>query len=255
MDIWIGRDGERHGPYKETEVRQWLRNGQASGDDLGWYEGLADWQPLATLFPEELKRTPDASYPPPPPVSAQPLPQASAVALEDYAGFWQRFGAWLIDYLILLVPSSVIAISMGAAEAFRHLMEQVQNGSAGAVAAAEYAAAIRPATLIMLAIGFVYYVLFEASSWQATPGKMALSLRVTDIDGNRLSMGRSAARNAVRLLNIVTSLIPFLCYLVVAFTPRKQGLHDMLAKALVLNGRAQAARPERGAGPSGNFSA
>ena len=51
MEIWIGRDGERHGPYKEDEVRQWLRSGQLSPNDLGWYEGLADWQPLSVLFP------------------------------------------------------------------------------------------------------------------------------------------------------------------------------------------------------------
>ena len=51
MEIWIGRDGERHGPYKEDDVRQWLRSGQVSPKDLAWYEGLADWQPLSVLFP------------------------------------------------------------------------------------------------------------------------------------------------------------------------------------------------------------
>ena len=50
MEIWIGRDGERHGPYKEDDVRQWLRSGQVSSQDLAWYEGLADWQPLSVLL-------------------------------------------------------------------------------------------------------------------------------------------------------------------------------------------------------------
>jgi hypothetical protein len=53
MEVWIGRDGERHGPYQgRPDKRQWLRSGQVSRDDLAWYEGLADWQPLSVLFPQ-----------------------------------------------------------------------------------------------------------------------------------------------------------------------------------------------------------
>jgi uncharacterized RDD family membrane protein YckC len=146
---------------------------------------------------------------------------------------------------------------MGAGHAFEQLMSRIQSGTPSPAAMAEYVVAIRPASLIMLAIGFVYYVLFEASKWQATPGKMALSLRVTDIDGRRLSIGRSAARNAIRLVNAVTGLIPFACYIVAAFSHRKQGLHDMLAKALVLNGRAiETGSSNKGSSRStGNFSA
>ena len=106
-----------------------------------------------------------------------------------------------------------------------------------------------------MVIGFLYYTLFEASKWQATPGKLALRLRVTDANGQRLSIGRSAARNAVRLLNVLSGLIPFICYLPVAWTQRKQGLHDMVSSALVLNGRASeqhaTVTPARRETPSG----
>ncbi|HXS03364.1 MAG TPA: DUF4339 domain-containing protein, partial [Rhodanobacter sp.] len=54
MEIWIGRDGERHGPYKEDDVREWLRSGKVSPADLAWYEGLADWQPLSVLFRDDV---------------------------------------------------------------------------------------------------------------------------------------------------------------------------------------------------------
>ena len=77
MEIWIGRNGERNGPYKEADVRQWLRNGQASGDDLGWYEGLADWQPLSSLFPEELAAAPHGSPRRRRRSRPQPLPQTT----------------------------------------------------------------------------------------------------------------------------------------------------------------------------------
>ena len=116
MEVWIGRDGERHGPYKEADVRQWLRSGQVSREDLAWYDGLADWQPLSVLFPDEVRAPApapaEASETPAftaPPVAA-PLPRTTSAALEDYAGFWKRFGAWVIDYLILMVPITIIAV-------------------------------------------------------------------------------------------------------------------------------------------------
>ncbi len=257
MEIWIGRNGERHGPYKEADVRQWLRSGQVAGDDLGWYDGLADWQPLASLFPDELNQTTSAA---PPPFSAAPLPeQATTAALEDYAGFWKRFGAWIIDYIVLMLPSGIILAQTSLADSMSKLFAASMSGGSTQEAMADYVQAVhaaRPAMLLVVLIGFIYYTLMESSSLQATLGKLAVGIRVTDMDGQRLSIGRSAGRNAVRLLNMVTGIIPFIAYLAVAWTQRKQGLHDLLAKALVLDGRAATTRttqPARGGG--GNFSA
>lgn len=260
MEVWIGRDGERHGPYKEADVRQWLRSGQVSREDLAWYDGLADWQPLSVLFPDEVRapapeQTSEAPAFTAPPV-ATPLPRTTSAALEDYAGFWKRFGAWVIDYLILMVPITIIALSMGATDAFEHLMAQMHSGTATAVAVAEYSKAIRPVSIIAMIIGFVYYVAFECSKLQATPGKLAVGLRVTDLNGQRLGVGRSVARNVIRLVNVITALLPFICYIVVAWTERKQGLHDMMARTLVLNGRASEFKPDATpADKSNSFSA
>jgi uncharacterized RDD family membrane protein YckC len=231
MGVWIGRNGERHGPYPEADVRQWLRDGQVSPDDLGWREGLADWQPLSTLFPDERPANGGTAAVP-------PLPSQPAELVMDYAGFWQRFGAWVIDLLILMVPSMIVFHLLGGTAAYMKLLEQMQAGADMTHAVGEYTTAARPGSIAAVLVGFVYYVLFECSKWQATPGKLALRLRVTDLDGRRLTPGRAAARNAVRLVGIVTGLIPFVCYLAVAWTARKQGLHDLLASTLVLNGRA-----------------
>ncbi|MBQ4856039.1 RDD family protein [Rhodanobacter sp. B2A1Ga4] len=245
MEIWIGRDGERHGPYKEDDVRAWLRSGQLSAADLAWHEGLADWQPLSVLFPDETRSVPAAP-------STTPLPSTNAATLEDCAGFWKRFAAWVIDYLILLVPVFMIALSMGATTAFEHFMTQIQGGATPTLAMEEYARAVRPATMWALLVGYLYYAFFECSAWQATPGKLALGLRVTDLEGRRISLGRSLARNAVRLTNVLTALIPLVCYLAVAWTTRKQGFHDLLAKTLVLNGRASEFKPSQAASGNGN---
>ena len=248
MEVWIGRDGERHGPYTEADIRQWLASGEVSPADLGWYEGLADWQPLSVLFPPAQPEPAEAPHVP-------PLPATNGRALEDVASFWKRVGAWVLDYLILLLPTAIIAWSMGAPAAFEHFVSQVESGIAPIVAAADYSRAVRPAAMWSLLMGFIYYAFFESSRWQATPGKVALGLRVTDMDGQRLGFPRSALRNAVRLANAITALIPLICYLTVAWTVRHQGLHDLLAKTLVLNGRASDTGNLSSPGNSNTFSA
>ncbi|GAB2571963.1 RDD family protein [Dyella jejuensis] len=243
MEVWIGRQGERHGPYQEEQVREWLRSGQLSRDDLGWYEGLADWQPLSVLFPQD-KPAPANPYAPP------PLQQQAASVSFGYAGFWQRFSAWFIDLIILMIPSMIVMYLLGGMQAYDHLREQLQGGADMSAAFRDYAAATETSSLVSLVITFFYYTFFEASKWQATPGKLALRLRVTDVNGQRITLGRSAARNLVRLSALIFGLIPIICYLAVAWTQRKQGLHDLWASTFVLHGTAQEQPPQRP--PSGS---
>lgn len=68
--IWIGRDGQQYGPYDEASVRQWLREGKLTPDTLAWRDGMGEWAPLASLFPEHAESAPPpfATVPPPPPV-------------------------------------------------------------------------------------------------------------------------------------------------------------------------------------------
>jgi hypothetical protein len=135
---------------------------------------------------------------------------------------------------------------LGGMEAYKHFLEQVQVNSGDMSAAIrEYAKATESSSVASLVITFLYYAFFESSKWQATPGKLALRLRVTDINGQRLTLARAAARNIVRLAGLIFGLIPVICYLAVAWTQRKQGLHDLMASTLVLNGTAQEQPPQR----------
>ena len=258
MQVWIGRNGERFGPYTDDEIRQWLRDGTCRPDELGWYDGMVDWRPLGELFPEERPVAAADGVPPIPP-SPPPFLGVTDVAAPEYAGFWLRFGAWVIDYLILIVPFTVISVSMGLGAVMTTVMEQMKTDQVGALEA--YATAILPITYVLMVIGFVYYTLFEASKWQATPGKMAVGIRVTDTDGQRISIARSAGRNAVRLTNVLRFPVPLplICYVVAAFTERKQGVHDLLARTYVLTGRAdQVSAPTiapRSSGENGRFDA
>ena len=242
MEVWIGRDGERHGPYKEGDVRQWLRSGQGSRDDLAGYEGLADWQPLSVLFPDAVASAPPAAAPTSadsPPAYSAPLPQTTTAALEDYAGFWKRVAAYILDAIILYIPSMLIEKMLGGAAAKATLEQAVVNGASDPqlilAAQHQYYATMWPAILAGVVIAWLYFALCESSAWQATVGKLALGIRVTDMHGNRITLPRALGRYPAKILSF---MILFIGVLMVAWTQRKQGLHDLICGTLVLNGRA-----------------
>jgi uncharacterized RDD family membrane protein YckC len=85
--------------------------------------------------------------------------------------------------------------------------------------------------LILLGV-WLYDACLTSSSWQGTVGKRVLRLKVTDLAGNKISFARATGRFFAKLLFriVLTSLV----YLVVAFTERKQGLHDLVAGTLVM---------------------
>lgn len=260
MEVWIGRDGERHGPYKEADVRQWLRSGQVSPDDLGWYEGMADWQPLSSLFPEELRAAPPAFSASPSfsTTQAAPVFDDSETSLTDYAGFWKRVGAYFIDAIVLWIPNFILGSLLGAneaAEAYQHALQAASGNPEQIMLAFQtYMHALGPLMLVQTVLTWLYFALCESSAWQATLGKRALGIRVTDLDGHRISFLRATGRHFAKLLSAFIMCIGFL---MVAWTQRKQGLHDMLAQTLVLNGRPEnaGARETRGGADQGSFNA
>ena len=239
MEIWIGRDGQRHGPYKEEDVRQWLRSGQLAAEDLGWYEGLADWQPLSVLFPDALAATP----PPISPTAPAVPPPTTTAALEDYAGFWKRLVAYIIDAIVLYIPQMLIMNAFGneAAQAKLQQATLAAGTDFGVAMAAygQYYETMRGGVALTALLVWLYFAICESSAWQASVGKLAIGIRVTDLEGRRISFWRALGRYAAKVLSWFILAIGFL---MIGWTRRKQGLHDMLANTLVLNGRAGAFR-------------
>ena len=90
------------------------------------------------------------------------------------------------------------------------------------------------ASTVTYAFGFlvawIYEASMESSSRQATLGKMALSLSVVDLQGNRISFARASGRHFAKFLSGIILLIG---YIMAGFTERKQALHDMIAGTLV----------------------
>jgi uncharacterized RDD family membrane protein YckC len=79
---------------------------------------------------------------------------------------------------------------------------------------------------------WLYEAMMHSSSWQATLGKRALGMIVTDLDGRRLSFGRATGRHFAKWLS---AMILGIGFIMVAFAPKKQGLHDMVAGTVVID--------------------
>jgi uncharacterized RDD family membrane protein YckC len=77
----------------------------------------------------------------------------------------------------------------------------------------------------------LYFPVLECSSLQATPGKLALGIKVTDMQGNRIGFGRALGRN---LAKIISAIILYIGFIMAGFTQKKQALHDMIAGCLVV---------------------
>ena len=82
-----------------------------------------------------------------------------------------------------------------------------------------------------LFLGILYKPFFESSALQATPGKALLGLRVTTMDGGRITFKQSFIRY---LSYLASSVILCIGCIMVAFTQKKQGLHDLIAETLVV---------------------
>lgn len=81
---------------------------------------------------------------------------------------------------------------------------------------------------------WLYFALMESSKYQATLGKMALNLKVTDMHGNKIGFARATGRYFGKC---ISSLILGIGYLMIIWTEKKQGLHDIMAKTLVIRSK------------------
>jgi uncharacterized RDD family membrane protein YckC len=143
-----------------------------------------------------------------------------------YAGFWFRAAAYLLDTSTL---GFVLGITvLGPILRNNHVGSSVQDAWKFYTGDSPQATAL---LLLIQLVSWLYFAAFESSPWQATPGKKVLGLRVTDLEGKRLSFIRASGRYFGK---IISWLLLGLGFVLAGFTEKKQALHDMLASCLVL---------------------
>jgi uncharacterized RDD family membrane protein YckC len=153
--------------------------------------------------------------PPPPVWDAAPRGPAGGAG---YGGFWIRVVAYIIDAIVINIATWAIGLVIGANP---FAMDPTKGYDP-------------TSTLVSLVIGLLYFALLESSERGATLGKMAVGLRVVTSDGARLSFVHALGRYLAKLLS---GIILGIGFLMVAFTERKRGLHDMVAGPLVVKVR------------------
>ncbi len=134
-----------------------------------------------------------------------------------YASFWKRVAAYLIDHTIYFILCFIITVVLYFLDEFISIPNLLE--------------------LIFFAIlGIIcylyYFVYAESSAAQATLGKRLFGLKVTDLEGKRISFLRSLGRN---LGMLVSNLTLYIGYLMCLWTKQKQCLHDKIADCLIVD--------------------
>lgn len=163
----------------------------------------------------------------PPLVERAPVPAAGAPAVAPapsaaptpaairYGGFWRRFVAFWIDGILLWLAGSLLQVGMGVDLFDRDFTDP----------------RILFSNFLSMILGWLYCAMLESSPRQATLGQMVIGIKVTDLQLRRISFGRATGRHFGQILSAVILLMGFV---MIAFTEKKQGLHDMLAGCLVV---------------------
>ena len=118
-----------------------------------------------------------------------------------YAGFWYRFLAGLIDYILLTIISLILV--------FIQIIGWILN----------------------IFVAWLYFAIQHSSSKQATLGMKALDIKITDERHNKISFWRASGNYFVSALS---GLLLFIGFFMIAFTSRKQGLHNLISRTLFI---------------------
>jgi uncharacterized RDD family membrane protein YckC len=140
----------------------------------------------------------------------------------SYAGFWERAGATIADTIIVGGPLFMIYVITDYL--FPNFIELHQPGALWGVGGG------------VALVSWLYFAGMESSKRQATIGKQILELRVTDLKGRRISFGRASVRFFVGwIFDRIPSGYGLIDVIPVAFTKKKQAMHDFVAETLVMS--------------------
>jgi uncharacterized RDD family membrane protein YckC len=245
LDWFYTEKGKQLGPVVEAELSRLVHEGIVNNETLVWRAGMETWQPYATAGPQA---PPQASADVPRFCSScgKPFPSedlalfgSSAVCAAckpafvqglrqgahstagasafRYAGFWIRTAALFIDGFITGIVSVIILLLL----------------TGGSFTTQAFSSSWYTQQLFSLLFGISYYCFFW-TSYGATPGKMALGLKIITPDGGPISLGRAIGRYFSLILSSITLLIGFM---MAGWDSEKRSLHDRLAGTRVIRTR------------------
>jgi uncharacterized RDD family membrane protein YckC len=154
----------------------------------------------------------------------------------SYGGFWKRFGAIIIDGILLGILNFIVlapilgamGIASGSAFPFGGMGEDFDPAQLIGTLTAMFGVS----WFVSRTIDILYHAFMESSKFQGSLGKMALGMKVVDLNGGKIDFVKALIRNVCK---IISGAILAIGYIMAGFTDKKQGLHDMIAGTLVVN--------------------
>lgn len=211
-----------------------LDAGEITLQHYGWHAELSEWVALSEI--------PQIAHAPAPVPGAEIAAARAAagvsggsagsgtgtnhftdVDLTSYASPWLRLAAMIIDGIIVGLVNVVVVVVVVA------MVAAAGGDEDGAEAAAVIGQLVAQILGIVIYLG--YATVLESSSLRGTLGKHLLGIMVVTESGEQLNIGQAAGRLIIKWISGCIILL----YLVLFFTPKKQALHDMALKTLVLN--------------------
>jgi uncharacterized RDD family membrane protein YckC len=263
MKWYYAEAGKQLGPVEESALDDLVRQGIVRDDTLVWREGMAAWQRHAAV-----RGSTNPAAPPPPSLPSmaasgpggdirycsecgRAIPASQLTSFGDvsvcaqcqpaysqrlggtgrhFGGFWIRFVARLIDWLLLGVGLCVILVPLVLLTGgFGVLMRR--NEPLDAAAGGLGAMAILSLVAVVI-VGPALYEIYCVSTRAATPGKLALGLKIIRADGTPVTTGLAVGRFFAYL---VDSLIPlYIGFIIAGFDREKRSVHDHICGTRVV---------------------
>jgi uncharacterized RDD family membrane protein YckC len=247
MHWYYSDDGVQIGPLTEEEFEDYVRLGKIDDQTVVWHDGLSEWQPYGRLRNQPVAVTPDFSRKPALRCSEclREFPQDELIRYQDswicttckpiffqrlregvpapgvlnYAGFWIRFGAKILDGLILWVIQMVMMLVLSPWLGFNFFSPTPP---------ADFSFLMMYPVLFAVSI---FYSVWFVGKFGATPGKMALGLKIVSSSGDPVSYKKAVARF---FAEIVSAIICYIGYIMAAFDDQRKALHDQICDTRVI---------------------
>jgi uncharacterized RDD family membrane protein YckC len=250
MSWYYLAEGQPKGPIEVSELERLFQFGVVRLGTLIWRQGMSGWTSFAEAFQRAaVKCNLCKQLVPQEPIirygSMTICPDCKDLFFAEireglapdlkaiYGGFWIRFGAYMIDMVILFflrIPLQ-IAWQIYSISMMSSITRQARYPGLFPFGASQaFWISYGFYALLMFLISFVYFVFF-VGRYGATPGKMALKLRIVRADRSKVSYWRAAARYFAQALSGFTM---YLGYIMAAFDSEKRALHDYICDTRVI---------------------
>jgi uncharacterized RDD family membrane protein YckC len=252
MNWFYAVNEESAGPLDDEAFEAKVVDGTVTGDTMVWHDGMADWQAYSSIPAGQPVESADLIVGPQDSGEAQCCECSTTLPLDDmiqyegayvcagcktvffqrlqeggalpgvveYGGFWIRFGAKIIDGMLLGAVSMLISLALTATTA-----TAAANNATGAALAVQMVQ-----MAIQMLIGLSYTVFF-LGRFAATPGKMVCKLKVIRSDGAAITYPRAVGRH---FSDMLSGLLLNIGYLIAAFDDEKRAMHDHMCDTRVI---------------------